>query len=186
MVPKRYEKGGYLSSSRQHRWLYLGKSTPFGGVIHGSNPCGAATQSRNLSSTSLLLFLRLNFRNLFPILQLSFERLDKRIPESVENSGEYIRLRTFERSRKRHLGCESVFRVIAHNFGQRAENCLPHKLRRIFRALLIKNNHVIENRFDVTLVVAVLGIRFHCHFECSFFESETAMRLGEVVQLDHR
>src|SRR2546430_17545359 len=139
----------------RYRWQHLGVSplslalwcngntAPFGGVILGSSPSGAATS---------LLFLRLDFGNLFPVLQFSFERLDKSVPKRVEDSRENVGLRPLERSRKRHLRSKPVLRMIAHDLGQPAEDRFPDKLRRILHAFLIENHHVIEDRLDVTLI----------------------------------
>src|SRR2546430_9665440 len=89
----------------RYRWQHLsvsplslalwcnGNTAPFGGVILGSSPSGAAIS---------LLFLRLDFANLFPVLQFPFELLHEAVPKRFEASRDNVVLRTFIRSRNRH------------------------------------------------------------------------------------
>src|SRR5256885_16448247 len=83
---------------------------------------GSHLNPESIRGTALLLFLGLDFRNLFPVLQFSFERLDERISKSIENSRDNVRRRMLERTGKRNLRSKTVFRIIAHDLGQRAED----------------------------------------------------------------
>ncbi len=71
--------------------------------------------------------------------------------------------------------------MIAYDLRQCAKDRFPDNLRRILRALFVKDHHVIEHWLNVTLVGAFSRARFHRHFERSLLECETAMRLGEFI-----
>src|SRR5438874_5356952 len=131
--------------------------------------------------TRSLLFLRLDFRNFFPVLQLAFKRFYERVSKCVENGSEDVGVWIFERPGKRNFCGESIFWMVANNLGKRAEDRLPDELGGILGALFVEDHHVIEHRLDITLVTAGFRARFHGHLENAVFKSETAMCLREIV-----
>src|SRR5437773_7742574 len=124
-----------------------GNTAPFGGVIHGSNPCGVATTPQSFRGVRLirsLFLLRLDLGQCFPVLQFSFEYLHERVSKSIEDGREYIRARMLECARKWNARAEPIFRVVADDMGEATQDGLPDKahwiLDLVCRLLLEKKN----------------------------------------------